>query len=477
MTIAELKNKIIQWIKTGEPKNIKSYNVRTLLQEIAKKLPDVESFNLNKIYAIKRNANDLASVEINPVEYTPQSLEPSEAAQALKNLGIITIKIEGSQFYLLKKPGNTEDYVQSGDIAIDGFKNTEFKQALEFISGNPELFDNWNTIGEGQPYEWLSLQNQYDVIPFPAMTKGQARVIRIVEPGTDTVVPDGWATIGGWDGVRVGHMAMVICMQDSEGGTYASVGRKYAIVANYTQERQIITVADHASLPDEVNAILGVLYLTLDTGNLYYFDATAGDYMLVGSIVEGTLISDTEFQDINNNPVVPDGTHLYKDTGTEIYYKWDGLKFIEFTQGGGGVVTESSLLLDSTYPELDILLDAERFQRVFNQKILRATRIEKRISESVSGSKNISLSYPAGHYDLTMTGATTLAFTDMIEEDETTVISLTVTGNYALTMPGFLEKSESSDDYEGTMINEIVINIKKGGINPEGYYTISNYEI
>lgn len=137
--------------------------------------------------------------------------------------------------------------------------------------------------------------------------------------------------------------------------------------------------------------------------------------------------------------------------------------------------TEETLYLVNEYEFLG--LDDEDTQADFNQKILRATRIEKRISESVSGSKNISLSYPAGHYDLTMTGATTLAFTDMIEEDETTVISLTVTGNYALTMPGFLEKSESSDDYEGTMINEIVINIKKGGINPEGYYTISNYEI
>lgn len=377
-------------------------------------------------------------------------------------------------------------------ISEFGFEDTKRSNLYRFVGADGSYGINWgqsaledfllierfdDTSVQSSKLGWLDLVSERDIIPFPKMNKRDMLIVRIFEQGSAEPVPNGWATIGGWDGVRIGHMAMLICMQDSDGGTYAEVGHKYAIVANYTTERQIITVADHASLPDEGDAILGVLYLTLDTGNLYYFDAVAGDYMLVGSIVEGTLISDTEFEDINNNPVVPDGSHLYKDVGSGMYYKWDGVKFIEFSQGGGGVVTESSLLLDSTYPELEILLDAERFQRVFNQRILRATRIEKTVTESVTGTKKISLAYPAGHYSLTMTGATTIEFEDMIDTDETTVSSMTVSGNYPLTLPGFLEKSESSDDYEGSKMNEFVFNIKSGGVSPAGYYTITNYEI
>lgn len=370
MTVAEFKNKIIDWVKTGIPKNIKSYNIRTLLQQIAQKLIDVENLVTGKKYVVGRDGDELLTTEINPVEYSEQTLSEAEQKQALKNLGIIVIKIEGNSFYLIKKPGNTGSNVQPGDMAVNGFGATGFKNMLEFISGNPKLFSNWNTFTVDTVPEWLNLANQYDVIPYPAMIKGQTRVCRIYEPGTNTEVENGWAIIGGSNGVKIGNKAMLICMQDSDGGTHAEVGYKYAIVGNNISKQQLITVTNYGDLPDEPDAIKDAIYLVTSTGNLYFWSPELSNFIQIGSIIEGTLVSETEFKDTNNVVVEPDGTHIYKDTTSGIYYKWNGVKYEVFNQTGGGAnITDAVVILEDMYPDLGITQDWQRNQRVLNQAI------------------------------------------------------------------------------------------------------------
>ncbi|MGB3452966.1 MAG: hypothetical protein WBA59_03970 [Moheibacter sp.] len=371
MTVAEFKNKIIDWVKTGIPKNIKSYNIRTLLQQIAQKLIDVENLVAGKKYVVGRDGDELLTTEINPVEYSEQTLSESERKQALNNLGIIVIKIEGNSFYLIKKPGNTGSNVQPGDMAVNGFGATGFINALEFVSGNPEFFSSWNVISGlgGFSPTWLDMQHAYSVINFPAMQKNNVKVIRILDQN-GTMKQDGWATIGGMNGVKVSNYAMLICMADSAGGTYATVGYKYAIVGNNISKQQLITVTNYGDLPDEPDAIKDAIYLVTSTGNLYFWSPELSNFIQIGSIIEGTLVSETEFKDTNNVVVEPDGTHIYKDTTSGIYYKWNGVKYEVFNQTGGGAnITDAVVILEDMYPDLGITQDWQRNQRVLNQAI------------------------------------------------------------------------------------------------------------
>lgn len=234
MTVSEFKNKIIDWVKTGFPKNIKSYNIRTLLQEISTKMPDVENYMNDKIYALGRNGNELKSVEINPVQFTVQSISESHQIQALKNLGINVIKIESNVFFLIKMPGNTGQSVQVGDVAVSGFNGNDFKKAIKFTGGNPALFTNWVDLSKTNNPVWIDIQN-HDEIHYPVMNAGQVKIVKILEGSN--IKEDGEATLGGSAGVKVGHFAMLVCMEDSTGGTQAEVGDKYAIVGNFAEKQ------------------------------------------------------------------------------------------------------------------------------------------------------------------------------------------------------------------------------------------------
>lgn len=77
---------------------------------------------------------------------------------------------------------------------------------------------------------------------------------------------------------------------------------------------------------------------------------------------------------------------------------------------------------------------------------------------------------------LTLTGNTTIGFTNMIADNETITISMNVTGNFTLTFPSWLKLSPYSDLYDGTKINRIVIEIGKGGVSPSGWYNIIKFD-
>ena len=74
---------------------------------------------------------------------------------------------------------------------------------------------------------------------------------------------------------------------------------------------------------------------------------------------------------------------------------------------------------------------------------------------------------------LTLIGNTSIVFTNQIADDETVTLAMTITGDYTLSFPTWLKISPHSDNYDGTKINRIVIEIAKGGSSPSGWYTIT----
>lgn len=103
--------------------------------------------------------------------------------------------------------------------------------------------------------------------------------------------------------------------------------------------------------------------------------------------------------------------------------------------------------------------------------------IGRSVTANVSGSYTVDFDDMAEHYILYLNDNTAIVFDNMISQDETVAITLTVQGNHSILLPSFLVASSDNDVYDGDMNNEIVINIKRGGTFPEGYYTLKSYEI
>ena len=108
----------------------------------------------------------------------------------------------------------------------------------------------------------------------------------------------------------------------------------------------------------------------------------------------------------------------------------------------------------------------EIFEHNVRGKVLTAT--------GVNGTYNCDLNaYTRWH--LTLTGNTTIAFTNMILEDETITGGFSITGSFAVTFPSWLSKSPGSFDYDGSKVNRITFEITKGGSSPLGRYSIEVY--
>ena len=103
--------------------------------------------------------------------------------------------------------------------------------------------------------------------------------------------------------------------------------------------------------------------------------------------------------------------------------------------------------------------------------------IENNTTSNINGTYLIDLSVPIGHHILTMTGNTLIDFTNMISATQTLTISLTVFGNYSLSLPSWLKPKSANDSYNGSLRNELVILIKMGGVSPIGYYSLTNEPI
>lgn len=96
-------------------------------------------------------------------------------------------------------------------------------------------------------------------------------------------------------------------------------------------------------------------------------------------------------------------------------------------------------------------------------------------STGVTGTYNCDLSSYT-RWILTLTGNTVLNFTNMILEDETITIGLTVSGNFTLTFPAWLKQDPDSYIYEGgSSVYRIVIEITRGGSSPIGWYIIKKF--
>lgn len=315
----------------------------------------------------------------------------------------------------------------------------------------------------------------------PALQRGESRVVAIVnDKGVYQTEASFW--LGGYTGGRAGHFTWLIALENSEGGSFFDVGNKYLIINQ--RKQTIVYRADHfEDLPAEGDP--DVIYLVEDTGNTYVWSTDSHEYVQIGSAIEGELIDEETFEETGGGVVTPTSGVFYVDVLQEpnITYRWDGNQYVPINNSTIGV--DYTNLSDNVIPKKSVGVNA-----LENSKISDSTTgvavdgsvrgkgfIGKSITANIASSYVIDFSDMAEHYILTMTDNTSISFSNMISSSQSVVITLTVTGSFSMTLPSFLKASPSNDSYLGTANNEIVINIKKGGISPLGYYTLTNISI
>lgn len=168
---------------------------------------------------------------------------------------------------------------------------------------------------------------------FPAMSKGEAFIIKIID--SDYIpAPSGAVWLGGYGGVLAGDGTLVICLSNSAGGSFSEVGHQFVII-NQGKNSEILFVDE---LPDENLARTGVIYVLNSNNAMYVWDNQLGDYVLIGDVIPGTLISSTVFHDEHNNPVMPSANKLYFDETSEQYYRWNGQQFVLLNQADNELI-------------------------------------------------------------------------------------------------------------------------------------------
>lgn len=106
--------------------------------------------------------------------------------------------------------------------------------------------------------------------------------------------------------------------------------------------------------------------------------------------------------------------------------------------------------------------------------------VERRTQASANTTFTIDLSNPSGHFDLTLTGNTIISFSNMIDTNKSTVITLVISGNYSLMFPSWLKPMPYNDSYysnSASAVNLVTILIRNGGGSPQGMYSLTNVNI
>lgn len=197
--------------------------------------------------------------------------------------------------------------------------------------------------------------------------------------------------------------------------------------------------------------------------------------------------------------------HKAEDLPNPLNSTHDGVWFTEGTKGAfkifivsGGVavplnyedaINFSNLtnnVIPKKSPSGNALVDSNIQDTAVGSEVLgrldsTATLERRTIVTNASSLYTIDLNNPSGHYDIRLTGNTTIVFSNMITAFQSIVITLTVRGNYSLLFPSWLKPMPYNDDYHSSSVvsdlNLITIIIRHGGSSPSGIYSLTNVDI
>lgn len=110
-------------------------------------------------------------------------------------------------------------------------------------------------------FTWLNVEHG-SVIPYPQMSAGRARVVRILKDNVE--YEDGEATIGGVNGVTIKRHALVICLEatneSANDGMQETVGDRFAVIQ---YDNEIIF-----TLSEPTQGVENKLYINLSSGTM-----------------------------------------------------------------------------------------------------------------------------------------------------------------------------------------------------------------
>lgn len=340
---------IPEYIQSGKPENVKAANHRSLETRMNNAILDL----VEHIKNLDGDRNVIVG------EDDPNTTPP---VGAIVGSLYLQKNAAGDNLALYINTGTTEvgwflfrEYTEEskiyGDVPNPNFDSIPGKVGDLYIQTNDgtstgDILSVWMYIGLAIGDLWFNISapsgsfnistktlTDSQVYNFPPMEKGEAFIIKIID--SDYIpAPSGAVWLGGFSGIVAGDGTLVICLSNSVGGSFSDVGNQFVII-NQGKNSEIIFVD---VLPDENLARTGVIYVLNSNNAMYVWDSQLGDYVLIGDVIPGTLISSMIFEDENNNVVIPEANKLYFDTTSEIYYRWDGSAYVLMNQTDNEIV-------------------------------------------------------------------------------------------------------------------------------------------
>lgn len=121
-----------------------------------------------------------------------------------------------------------------------------------------------NVVNQGfgaGAFTWLDVEHGA-VIPYPSMSAGRARVVRILKDNVE--YEDGEATIGGVNGITIKRHALVICLEATNemanDGMQETVGDRFAVIQS---DNEIIFTSE-----EPTQGVENKLYINLSSGTM-----------------------------------------------------------------------------------------------------------------------------------------------------------------------------------------------------------------
>ncbi len=446
-------------IQTGIPENIKSYNHRPLMIEIAKHLVRGRENAENGKYYVIRGVND-----------------PDNPGEVMFVMTQMTTQRQISMF---------DEYAD-----LPGTLDLTLPDQFFYVRQSQTIYtrDENNSY---QPLGYLKKIKVIEALPGSLISlpedEGTGVYVIEIKDNLGNVKSDAGVWLGGYSGIYVGHDSMVFAKEATPGGAYSDVGHQFVVI---NQRRQtVIEYYDHfTDFPSPGRS--NVIYVEEDTMITYYWSPSIVDYVANGSAIYGELIDSTTFEDELGNIVTPGSANIYIDTTDDNKaYNWDGGQYVPInsTSSGGGGEIDWSNLTDKKHLRYDSSLgkpvDSNIQDTATGVSVDGRTDtdlvIEKAVNATAATTYAIDLTNPSAHYDLTLTDNTSISFSNMIGTNQSTVITLVVGGNFSLLFPSWLKPMPNNDDYNGTSANElnlITVLIRNGGGSPQGIYSLLNIE-
>lgn len=374
MTVPEIKAQIVAWIKTGIPNNVKSSNMRTLLNWITLRM-DVQEVGRLKITKTSGNV----SHQLQEGDKVTGIVEDTHIINAIYLGGNINLlssyAVINDPNYGSNNPTENEYTTINALLAGQASQTAGFNQKVMDASGDPNASSGsavyfYKGSGTGQLTDYIRLSDantslsnflpkgnfegtaddiiaqiaaandptvDHTYVDIPTMLAAQNEqitddLIKVIDAGADSRITG--KAYYFYNGTIAGTIDDYHLLSNSEVATLTAQAVIDALGYVPIETETDPTVPQHVKdiLTTDIDSWSAKQDSIVDINNIILTQHLPS---FVDDVIEGTWVNTTTFNDLNGVSLTPEDGKIYIDTTSNKSYRWSGSVYVLLT---GGIV-------------------------------------------------------------------------------------------------------------------------------------------